>query len=326
MVRSRKEHPNLESWLRVGQISEAGPHLGSWFLAGSRSAVVGADCRPVSRSQTTAPSPSIIQAFGRSRAGCRLQSEICPAFRDLLWGLRSAPQRRFYPANCIRSGGLSSAASGGCRRRQSDQVSRARRARCSLLKEPFSLPPTVACARPPAERSMLLRRLDVQTVAATTPSSARSRFQGKDAKETYLRRRRTMGVVAGHGQRESVPAEAPQKLRELPARELACAELACRWSCARMLCCIRVCGSNRRPRMRERLRGDRAGDVIRVVGCCGALAERIAAACDVPVRRVAQCSVALSFAHVKQGYGGSRDPPDSFFSASALGRGLENGR
>lgn len=95
MVRSRKEHPNLESWLRVGQISEAGPHLGSWFLAGSRSAVVGADCRPVSRSQTTAPSPSIIQAFGRSRAGCRLQSEICPAFRDLLWGLRSAQLSRY---------------------------------------------------------------------------------------------------------------------------------------------------------------------------------------------------------------------------------------
>jgi len=95
MVRSRKEHPNLESWLCVGQISEAGPHLGSWFLAGSRSAVVGADCRPVSRSQTTAPGPAIFQAFGRSRAGCRLQSEICPAFRDLLWGLRSAQLSRY---------------------------------------------------------------------------------------------------------------------------------------------------------------------------------------------------------------------------------------
>ena len=47
------------------------------------------------------PSPSIFRTFGRKLPGCRLQSEICLAFRDLLSGLKSAQLSRYCPGCAV---------------------------------------------------------------------------------------------------------------------------------------------------------------------------------------------------------------------------------
>ena len=90
-----------------------------------------------------------------------------------------------------------------------------------------------------------------------------------------------------HRSGKRVTAEALWQLCEGLARELAWTGRVCRQPSGRMLCFIRVCGSHGRPRMRERPREAMHGDVMCVVGRCGALEQRIAAACDLPVRRVA---------------------------------------
>ena len=51
--------------------------------------------------------------------------------------------------------------------------------------------------------------------------------------------------------------------------------------------CIRICGSQGRLRMRESPREAMHGDVMCLVGACGALVERIATASDVPACRAA---------------------------------------
>ena len=58
--------------------------------------------------------------------------------------------------------------------------------------------------------------------------------------------------------------------------------------------------------MRERLREAMHGDVMFVVGRCGALEQRIAAACDLHVRRVALFSDEYPWHSIYIGSGGSR--------------------
>ena len=110
-----------------------------------------------------------------------------------------------------------------------------------------------------------------------------------------------------HRSGDRVTAEALWQLCEGLARELAWTGRVCRQPSGRMLCFIRVCGSHGRPRMRERPREAMHGDVMCVVGRCGALEQRIAAACDLPVRRV----------HAKSGGGPIRT---RFLTFLALGR------
>ena len=134
---------------------------------------------------------------------------------------------------------------------------------------------------------IIVRRPMLSTSSAATPSWTRSRLGASETNETKLFIGATRAVPAWHGARERVTAAALQQLREGLARELACTGRACRRSAGRTLCCIHICGSKVRPRMRERLREAMHGDVMFVVGRCGALEQRIAAACDLPVRRVA---------------------------------------
>ena len=68
---------------------------------------------------------------------------------------------------------------------------------------------------------MCPRRLDVQTVAATTPSWTRRRLGALETNETKLFVEEMRAVPAWHGARDRVAAEGHQQLREGWAREQA---------------------------------------------------------------------------------------------------------